>query len=153
MNPLMQLAACGQSPWLDYLKRSLVENDGLHALIERDGLKGVTSKTAGEAMVGEQIELEVLHSAGDEMSAYEWLIGDALMGDAMLFSRQDSAEAQWRIVDTILGNQTPSHEYDRGTWGPEEAAGIARDVGGWHDPLVASGPTGRGVRGMQTWKA
>src|SRR6185369_3715931 len=56
MNPLMQLAACGQSPWPDYLKPSLVENDGLRALIERDGLKGVTSKTAGEAMVGEQIE-------------------------------------------------------------------------------------------------
>jgi hypothetical protein len=25
MNPLKQLEACGQSPWLDYLKRSLIE--------------------------------------------------------------------------------------------------------------------------------
>jgi len=43
MNPLKQLEACGQSPWLDYLKRSLLETGGLKTLIERDGLKGVTS--------------------------------------------------------------------------------------------------------------
>jgi transaldolase/glucose-6-phosphate isomerase len=43
MNPLKQLEACGQSPWLDYLKRSLNEKGELRALIERDGLKGVTS--------------------------------------------------------------------------------------------------------------
>ena len=43
MNPLRQLEACGQSLWLDYLKRSLIEKGGLRALIERDGLKGITS--------------------------------------------------------------------------------------------------------------
>ena len=43
MNPLQQLEACGQSPWLDYLKRSLIEQGGLRDLIEKDGLKGVTS--------------------------------------------------------------------------------------------------------------
>ena len=43
MNALKQLEACGQSVWLDYLKRSLIEGDELHARIERDGLRGVTS--------------------------------------------------------------------------------------------------------------
>src|ERR1019366_5383004 len=43
MNPLMQLEARGQSPWLDYLKRSLIEKGELRTLIERDGLKGITS--------------------------------------------------------------------------------------------------------------
>lgn len=43
MNPLKQLEACGQSPWLDYLKRSLIRDGALRGLIERDGLKGVTS--------------------------------------------------------------------------------------------------------------
>ena len=42
MNKLKQLEACGQSPWLDYLKRSLIEKGELRTLIERDGLKGVT---------------------------------------------------------------------------------------------------------------
>jgi transaldolase/glucose-6-phosphate isomerase len=43
MNPLKHLEACGQSLWLDYLKRSLIESGNLHTLIECDGLKGVTS--------------------------------------------------------------------------------------------------------------
>lgn len=43
MNKLMQLEMCGQSLWLDYLKRSLIESGGLLTLIERDGLKGVTT--------------------------------------------------------------------------------------------------------------
>ena len=61
------------------------------------------------------------------MDAYERLIGDAMVGDATLFARQDSAEAQWRIVDPILGDETPVHEYDRGTWGPEQAGEIAEE--------------------------
>lgn len=43
MNPLKQLETLGQSLWLDYLKRSLIEKGGLQELIDRDGLKGVTS--------------------------------------------------------------------------------------------------------------
>ena len=41
MNKLKQLEACGQSPWLGYLKRSVIEKGELRTLIERDGLKGV----------------------------------------------------------------------------------------------------------------
>lgn len=43
MTPLRQLEACGQAIWLDYLKRSLIKDGGLKALIDDDGLKGVTS--------------------------------------------------------------------------------------------------------------
>lgn len=57
MNPLKQLEACGQSPWLDYLKRSLIEKGELHALIEKDGLKGVTSNPSiFEKAIGETDE-------------------------------------------------------------------------------------------------
>ncbi len=100
---------------------------------------GARTKKPGEAMTGEQAELKVMHSSGDEMSAYERLIGDAMLGDATLFARQDSAEAQWRIVDPILGNKTPLHEYDRGSMGPAEAAEIAKGAGGWREPSVAGG--------------
>jgi transaldolase / glucose-6-phosphate isomerase len=57
MNPLKQLEACGQSPWLDYLKRSLMEKGELRTLIERDGLKGVTSNPSiFEKAIGESDE-------------------------------------------------------------------------------------------------
>ncbi|HUZ75229.1 MAG TPA: bifunctional transaldolase/phosoglucose isomerase [Stellaceae bacterium] len=57
MNPLKQLESCGQSPWLDYLKRSLIGTGELRTLIERDGLKGVTSNPSiFEKAIGETDE-------------------------------------------------------------------------------------------------
>ena len=57
MNPLKQLEACGQSVWLDYLKRSLIETGELATLIERDGLKGITSNPSiFEKAIGESDE-------------------------------------------------------------------------------------------------
>jgi transaldolase/glucose-6-phosphate isomerase len=43
VNPLKQLEACGQSPWLDFVRRDLIDKGELKLLIERDGVKGVTS--------------------------------------------------------------------------------------------------------------
>ncbi len=57
MNPLKQLEDCGQSPWLDYLKRSLIETGQLKTMIERDGLKGITSNPSiFEKAIGESDE-------------------------------------------------------------------------------------------------
>jgi transaldolase / glucose-6-phosphate isomerase len=57
VNKLKQLEACGQSPWLDYLQRSLIEKGELRTLIERDGLKGVTSNPSiFEKAIGETNE-------------------------------------------------------------------------------------------------
>ena len=57
MSALNRLEACGQSLWLDYLKRSLIEKGELHRLIERDGLKGVTSNPSiFEKAIGETDE-------------------------------------------------------------------------------------------------
>ncbi|HVA15483.1 MAG TPA: bifunctional transaldolase/phosoglucose isomerase [Stellaceae bacterium] len=57
MNPLKQLEACGQSPWLDYLKRSLIGTGQLKTMIERDGLKGITSNPSiFEKAIGESDE-------------------------------------------------------------------------------------------------
>jgi glucose-6-phosphate 1-dehydrogenase len=107
---------------------------------------GARAKMAGEPMVGEDIELNVLHQSGDEMDAYERLIGDAMKGDLTLFSRQDSAEAQWRVVNSILNSGTPLCDYEPGSWGPQMADDIARSFGGWRDPVVAEAPDKRPSR-------
>jgi glucose-6-phosphate 1-dehydrogenase len=95
---------------------------------------GVSVKRPGLAMVGEAIELLARHQPPDEMGPYERLLGDAAMGDPSLFAREDSVEASWRIVDPILGNRVPVHEYDPDTWGPSEVASRLMPAGGWHDP-------------------
>jgi glucose-6-phosphate 1-dehydrogenase len=57
--------------------------------------------------------------------AYERLILDAMRGDAMLFTRADEVEEQWRIVDSIHErwvNQMPDFpNYAAGEWGAEAA--------------------------------
>jgi len=42
-NPLKKLESYGQSIWLDYIHRHLIESGGLQKLIDEDGLRGVTS--------------------------------------------------------------------------------------------------------------
>jgi glucose-6-phosphate 1-dehydrogenase len=60
-----------------------------------------------------------------------------MAGDAVLFAREDAVEAAWQIVDRILGDVTPISAYEPGAWGPAEAASLATDIGGWHDPAAA----------------
>jgi glucose-6-phosphate 1-dehydrogenase len=95
---------------------------------------GVRSKLGGEEMVGENVELVASHRHVDGMLPYARLLGDALKGDALLFARQDAVEAEWRVVDGVLGTATPLHEYEPGSWGPAEATRIVARSGGWHTP-------------------
>lgn len=95
---------------------------------------GARAKMPGEAMVGEGVELVVRQVSADEMTPYERLLGDAIRGDATLFVREDGVEAAWTVVDPILGNATPVHEYEPNTWGPAEADRIIAGDGGWRDP-------------------
>jgi glucose-6-phosphate 1-dehydrogenase len=95
---------------------------------------GMRVKQPGGCMVGESIQLVAHHQPPDEMEPYERLLGDAANGDPTLFTREDSTEASWRIVEPILGNATPLYEYAPDTWGPPEAARLLTPEGGWHDP-------------------
>jgi glucose-6-phosphate 1-dehydrogenase len=96
---------------------------------------GAQVKRPGDQTVSELTELKLVHVPdGEEMDAYERLLHDAMAGDGTLFARQDAVEAAWAIVQPILGNITPVHEYRPGTWGPAEADKLTAEVGGWHNP-------------------
>jgi len=97
---------------------------------------GVRTKRPGADMAGTDAEIVLQEDASAFMSPYERLLGDALHGDADLFVRQDIVEAAWHVVEPILGNVTPLHTYEPGTWGPPEAEALATPAGGWHTPLA-----------------
>ena len=99
---------------------------------------GARAKVPGEAMVGAGVELVVRQSSADEMTPYERLLGDAIRGDPTLFVREDGVEASWCVVDPILGNVTPVHEYESNSWGPTEADQIIASDGGWRNPQLAA---------------
>ena len=96
---------------------------------------GARIKAAGEAMIGESVELLARDSTADDMGPYERLLGDALRGDATLFVREDEVESAWRVVDPILGNVTALQEYEPGTWGPAAAEALVAADGDWHNPV------------------
>ena len=103
---------------------------------------GAQAKMPGEEMAGEKVELVARHHAGDEMSPYERLLGDAMRGDPTLFTREDSVDAAWRVVDPAERDPSPLYEYSPNTWGPAEAGKLIANSGGWHNPLLE--PPGQG---------
>ena len=94
---------------------------------------GANVKKGGEAMAGEAVELELHRTNKDTLRPYERLIGDAIDGDQTLFARRDAVEHSWRVVDPVIGNATPLHLYEPGSWGPDEAQALT-PPGGWYDP-------------------
>jgi len=80
-------------------------------------------------------ELAFAVEPGSDIRPYDRLIGAALDGDRWLFARQDTVEAMWTIVDPILGDVTPVHSYQQGTWGPKEADRLLTGRAAWHDPV------------------
>jgi transaldolase/glucose-6-phosphate isomerase len=46
MNPVQELNTFGQSAWLDFIRRGLLDDGGLERLIREDGISGVTSNPA-----------------------------------------------------------------------------------------------------------
>lgn len=95
---------------------------------------GARRKKAGEEMAGEPAELLAQDDGKDDRPPYERLIGDAMNGNAQLFTREDASEIAWRIIQPVLDDRTPPHVYDPGTWGPVDAMREFAPDGGWVNP-------------------
>ncbi len=95
---------------------------------------GARVKRHGEEMRGEPVELIARHEPRSEQLPYERLLRDALRGDSSLFTRDDSVEAAWRVIDPVLGNTESVNEYEQGSWGPSAAADVVVGDEGWHNP-------------------
>jgi glucose-6-phosphate 1-dehydrogenase len=91
-------------------------------------------KVPGEDFVGEQQELYLEDTHPGAMGPYERLLGDALVGNAELFARQDSVERAWAVVEPVLDDHGPAHPYKIHSWGPRQAATLVRRDGGWQVP-------------------
>ena len=111
---------------------------------------GARAKSSSDSFTGENVELHLCNDQAGDDSAYERLLDDALLGDQLLFAREDGVESAWRVVDDVLHDHGPAIPYAPGTWGPEAQNLLVADVHQWHDPVPEddAGPTGVGQR---TW--
>ena len=69
-NPLLDLLKDGQSMWLDYIRRDLFTTGKLKAMIEEDGLRGMTSNPAifEKAIADSSLYDDILHSLAAQKS-------------------------------------------------------------------------------------
>jgi glucose-6-phosphate 1-dehydrogenase len=95
---------------------------------------GVAVRKEGEHDDLQPVELTVSRTAVDEVPPYARLLQSAMTGDTSLFSRADTVEAQWEIVENVLGEVSPLFFYESGTWGPREADRLLPRHMTWHNP-------------------
>ena len=91
-------------------------------------------KKPGAGWESQPEELSFAAQPGSDMRPYDRLIGAALDGDRWLFARQDTVEDAWRVVDPVLGDVVPVHQYARASWGPQEAGRLVPAGDTWYDP-------------------
>jgi glucose-6-phosphate 1-dehydrogenase len=65
------------------------------------------------------------------VEAYELLLLEAMRGDHTLFTRQDSVERAWEVLQPVLDDPPPVKEYEPGSWGPAGADELIAPRG-WH---------------------
>jgi len=64
-------------------------------------------------------------------------------GDSSLFTREDSVEETWRIVQPLLDAPPPVEPYKPGSWGPASAGKLLAGHPRWRDPWIHAHPARR----------
>jgi transaldolase/glucose-6-phosphate isomerase len=85
-NPLQQLSASGQSPWLDFIRRSFIAEGKLQKLVEEDGLGGVTSNPS--------IFEKAMGSGADYDDQFKQLAADGALDANQLYETMAVADIQ-----------------------------------------------------------
>ncbi len=96
-------------------------------------------KEPGKMFVGTQQELFLCEDTDGQQAPYDRLLGDAMAGDASLFTSFQAVEAAWSAVDPVLSAPPAVVTYAVGTWGPPQADVLIAADGGWHAPTPDGG--------------
>jgi glucose-6-phosphate 1-dehydrogenase len=131
MKPPPQRLFADSAPMLgaaNYLRFRLSPNSAI-ALAAR-------VKREGKEFVGDQRELYLVNEQPGEETPYERLLGDAMVGNGALFTREDAVEAAWSVVDPVLTNHHRVYPYRRYSWGPKSAEALIAVNGRWRNPIL-----------------
>jgi glucose-6-phosphate 1-dehydrogenase len=84
------------------------------------------------------LDMEFAQEGGEAPTPYEVLLLDAMRGDSSRFTRQDSIEETWRIIQPLLDAPPPVGTYAPGSWGPRGADELLGRHSTWHGPWLAA---------------
>jgi glucose-6-phosphate 1-dehydrogenase len=129
--PRMAFSSAHRRPDPDQLIVKLDPSTGIRLLVEAQ---------CGGAKEAEQINLdmEFAQQGGEGPTPYEVLLHAALIGESTRFTRQDSVEEAWRVMQPLLDAPPPVQPYAKGSWGPAAGDQLVAGHGAWHGPWVAS---------------
>jgi glucose-6-phosphate 1-dehydrogenase len=82
------------------------------------------------------LDMDFASAGGEGPTPYEVLLQAALTGRMVRFSRQDTIEEAWRVMQPLLDAPPPVQPYTSGSWGPAAADALAEAVGGWRRPWL-----------------
>jgi glucose-6-phosphate 1-dehydrogenase len=80
--------------------------------------------------------MEFADEGGEGPTPYEVLLLAAMNGQSTRFSRQDSVEETWRVMQPLLDAPSPIESYAPGSWGPPGADALVEGFGRWHEPWL-----------------
>jgi glucose-6-phosphate 1-dehydrogenase len=80
------------------------------------------------------LDMEFAEQGGEGPTPYETLFEAALGGDRALFTRQETIEEAWRIIQPLLDANRRAHRYRPGSWGPKAAAKLPEQGQHWRRP-------------------
>ena len=94
-----------------------------------------------------QLDMEFAEQGGEGATPYEVLLHAAMEGQTVRFTRQDTVEEEWRIMQPLLDAPPPVESYAPGSWGPAgpPTAGRPRRLARPLDRLIRPRPR-RGAR-------
>jgi glucose-6-phosphate 1-dehydrogenase len=129
-------------PRLAFLGRaSQTEANQVVLRIDPDpGLRlSLTSQGSGRR-ISQSVDLDLSFAKdlAQPLSPYERLLDNALRGDHRLFTREDSVEETWRIVQPLLNDPPPLRRYAKGSWGPTQAKLLVAGHPAWQQPWLGS---------------
>ncbi|MGH2869537.1 MAG: glucose-6-phosphate dehydrogenase [Solirubrobacteraceae bacterium] len=128
-------------PRLPFLPRSRRQPEPSQLVFRIDPATGIrmmldAQRADQPGVSGIELDMEFAQEGGEGATPYEVLLHAALVGDSSHFTRQDSIEQTWRVVQPLLDHPPRVIRYRQGSWGPRQADELVRDDGGWRGPWL-----------------
>jgi glucose-6-phosphate 1-dehydrogenase len=132
--PKLGFAAFGRNPEPNQVIIKLDPSTGIRLIVD--------ARRADLAMSAPiEFDVEFAEEGGEGPTPYEVLLHAAMMGDSSRFTRQDGVDETWRIMQPLLDEPPPVHDYTPGSWGPKAADMLVAGYSQWHEPWLTAPAT------------
>jgi glucose-6-phosphate 1-dehydrogenase len=106
-----------------------IDPNTLVLMVQPDEGMGLTyqTKMPGSKVCLNPVIMDYFYPPGMELDAYEWVLLDCMIGDHMLFTRQDGVEQMWSVLTPVIEQLEAGlsaqaiPQYAAGSAGPAEA--------------------------------